>query len=111
MIGKRLYDLREAAGLTQAELGKLLSINKHSISSYERQKSEPNDTMKVTIAKFFNVSIDYLLGVVDEPTPIGDKFDDTIIRIPGKLPEVARAEARHFLDYLDYAYNKEKIYD
>ena len=40
MIGERLLDLRKDAGLTQDELAVILKINKHSISSYERDKSE-----------------------------------------------------------------------
>ena len=41
MIGERLLDLRKDAGLTQDDLAAILKINKHSISSYERDKSEP----------------------------------------------------------------------
>lgn len=41
MIGERLLDLRKDAGLTQDELALILNINKHSISSYEREKANP----------------------------------------------------------------------
>jgi len=41
MIGERLLDLRKDAGLTQDDLAAILKINKHSISSYERDKREP----------------------------------------------------------------------
>ena len=58
MIGERLLDLRKDAGLTQDELAAILRINKHSISSYEREKSEPPDAIKIEIAKYFNVSIE-----------------------------------------------------
>ena len=34
MIGSRLYLLRKAAGLSQAELGNMLSVSHHTISSY-----------------------------------------------------------------------------
>lgn len=40
MIGERLYELRKNADLTQDALSSILNINKHSISSYERNKSE-----------------------------------------------------------------------
>lgn len=43
MIGERLLDLRKDADLTQDDLAEILNINKHSISSYEREKSEPPD--------------------------------------------------------------------
>ena len=62
MIGERLQELRKDAGLTQDELAIILSINKHSISSYERDKIEPPDTIKIAMAQLFHVSVDYLLG-------------------------------------------------
>ena len=60
MIGERLLDLRKDAGLTQDELAAILRINKHSISSYEREKSEPPDAIKIEIAKYFKVSRQYV---------------------------------------------------
>lgn len=67
MIGERLLDLRKSAGMTQDDLAEVLSINKHSISAYERDKSEPPDDIKIAIADYFDVSLDYLLGVTTIP--------------------------------------------
>jgi len=39
------------------------------ISRYETNRDDPSDTIKVNIARFLGVSIDYLLGLVDEPVP------------------------------------------
>ena len=84
MIGERLLDLRKDEGLTQDELAAILKINKHSISSYERGKSEPPDDIKILIAKHFNVSLDYLLGLIDEPLPY-ERGKNTL-RLPENLP-------------------------
>ncbi len=62
MIGYRLYLLRKAAGLSQAELGNMLSVSHHTISSYEKGKSEPSDETKVWLARYFGVTVDYLVG-------------------------------------------------
>lgn len=51
MIGERLLELRKDADLTQDDLAEILKINKHSISSYERDKSEPPDAIKIAIAR------------------------------------------------------------
>ena len=67
MIGERLYDLRKDAGMTQDELALILKINKHSISAYERDKSEPPDNIKMAIALYFHVSVDYLLERTNNP--------------------------------------------
>ena len=51
MLDERLLQLRKEADLTQDELAAILKINKHSISSYERGKSEPSDEIKIAIAR------------------------------------------------------------
>lgn len=104
MIGRRLRDLREDSDLTQEQLGRILNINKHSISSYERDKSEPPDIIKVKISKYFNVSSDYLLGIVNDPTPISQ--DKSIIRLPIKFPAIAEKELKDYINYLMSKYNQ-----
>lgn len=104
MIGERLLDLRKDAGLTQDDLAEVLFISKHSISSYERDKSEPPDSVKIKIAKFFNVSIDYLLGVVDAPVAYDEHRDS--LRLPKEFPEKAKEELLDYANYLICKYNK-----
>lgn len=102
MIGERLLDLRKDAGLTQDELAAALKINKHSISSYEREKSEPPDAIKIEIAKYFGVSVDYLLGLTDNPNPYNGKHN--ILRLPNHFPEKAKDSLIDYADYLKHKY-------
>ena len=51
MVGERLLALRKDAGLSQEELAGILNINKHSISSYERDINEVPDEIKIKIAR------------------------------------------------------------
>ena len=99
MIGERLLDLRKDAGLTQDELAAILNINKHSILSYERDKSEPPDAIKIEIARFFHVSVDYLVGLTDNPTS-----EDTprTLRLPSGFPSESLPDLKQFADYLCY---------
>ena len=106
MVGERLYDLRKEAGLTQDELAAVLHINKHSISAYEREKSEPPDALKIAIARYFNVSIDYLLGVTRDPNPHADQRN--ILRLSPNLPTSAKNSLSEFAEYLAYKYKKER---
>ena len=76
VINVRIRELREAAGLTQEELGKVVQQSKSNISKYERKALEPSlETIK-KLAEFFNVSVDYLLGlsnvkdIANPPKPI-----------------------------------------
>ncbi len=100
MIGERLYDLRKDKGLSQDELGELLNINKHSISSYERGRSEPPDEIKIIFAKFFNVSVDYLLGLTDIPNPYSNDFH--MVRLPHNFPSCEEDELKKYIAYLTY---------
>lgn len=100
MIGERLVDLRKDAGLTQDELALALHINKHSISSYERDKSEPPDEIKAAIARYFHVSADYLLGLTDTPEPYGDRRDCLRLSVP--LTEEELQEVRQYIRFLLY---------
>lgn len=102
MIGERLTELRKDIGMTQDELAEKLLISKFTVSSYENNKTTPDDNLKVKIAKIFNVSIDYLLGLVDEPIPYQD--NETVIRISPKLPKQARAEIKEFIKYIKTRY-------
>lgn len=100
MIGERLLELRKDADLTQDDLAGILKINKHSISSYERNKSEPPDAIKIAIARYFNVSVDYLLGLTEIPTPL-DK-QDQVLRLPADFPRQRLPELLDYIDYLIY---------
>lgn len=64
-IGQRIKQLREEAGLTQEEFGKLFGIVKSTVSMYEKDKSTPDDGTKKKIAEHFRVSLDYLMGYSD----------------------------------------------
>ena len=66
-FGEVFADLRRDKGLKQCEMGEILHISPQVISSYERNKREPSFEMLIEIAKFFNVSVDYLLGLTDLP--------------------------------------------
>lgn len=62
LIGERFADLRKDKKLSQKELAEKLKISAYTVSSYEREKSTPDDEMKVKIAEFFNISLDLSIG-------------------------------------------------
>ena len=61
-FGSRLKDLRQSKGLTGVELGEILNVSNKTISTWENNTREPNQEMTATIAEYFNVTTDYLLG-------------------------------------------------
>lgn len=84
MLGERLAFLRRRENISQKELGDKLDISHYTISSYEKGRSEPSDKVKVRLARYFHVSLDYLVGLVDEPYPY-DR-DKGVLALPPDLP-------------------------
>jgi len=64
-FGERLRYLRRERNLGQVQLAKQLDVGKSIISSWELGICEPTLSKLITIAKFFDVSIDYLAGLED----------------------------------------------
>lgn len=65
-LSDRIKELRLSADMTQEEFGKKFGIVKSTVSLYESGKSTPNDELKKQICDYFNISVDYLLGVSDD---------------------------------------------
>lgn len=61
----RLRELRLEKGCTQAELGKALCLTKMAVSHWEKGNSEPGIAQLRSLADFFDVSVDYLIGRTD----------------------------------------------
>lgn len=61
----RLRELRKKRHLTQEELGEIISVTQQNISKYENDIYEIPTDVLIKISRYFNVSIEYLLGVTD----------------------------------------------
>lgn len=64
-LGERLKELRKSKGLTQIEMANMVRLDKSTIAKYEREMCVPSLEVAVMLAKFFNVSLDYLVGLED----------------------------------------------
>jgi len=61
MLSERLIELRKKSGLTQADISKHLKITRQAYSFYESNQREMDFASLISIAKFYNVTTDYLL--------------------------------------------------
>ncbi len=59
---KNLKDLRVARGIGQAELAKVFNISLKTISHWETGYSEPSIAQLIALARFFDVTVDDLVG-------------------------------------------------
>ena len=62
----RIRSLREDADKTQSQIAALLQVGQRTYCDYEKGKTRiPVDSL-ILLAKFYNVSVDYISGVSDE---------------------------------------------
>ena len=64
---QRIRDLREDSDHTQVEIAKLLGTAREQYHKYESGKQELPMHHFITLARFYNVSLDYLAGLTDTP--------------------------------------------
>lgn len=67
MPENRLKELREKFGLSQIELGNRLGVTQQSVFAWEHGKTSPQIQTAITLAQMYGVSLDYLLGLSDDP--------------------------------------------
>ena len=64
---QRLRDLREDKDLKQTDIAKLLGTTRQQIGKWENGIQSMGIDKYITLAKFYNVSLDYLAGLIDTP--------------------------------------------
>ena len=72
-VYKRVRDLREDHDETQADIADLLGISRQHYSLYERGERELPMHHFITLAKHYNVSLDYLSGLNSIPDTLDRK--------------------------------------
>lgn len=70
MLSKILKQERNKKGLSQMAFAKLFGVSQQTIGSWETNRTSPDLESLSKLANFFNVSIDYLLGLTDIPETI-----------------------------------------
>lgn len=62
-IANRIKEIRKENRLSQSSLGKLLGVSQDNVSLWKTGKSYPSVQHVIILAKTFNVSADYILGI------------------------------------------------
>lgn len=70
MLYQRIRDLREDADKTQQQVADALGMWLNTYRNYESGKRVPPFDFMTALAKYYNVSLDYLAGFIDTPHPI-----------------------------------------
>lgn len=62
----RIRDLREDRDMNQTELAKMLGMSQTGYSKYETGENDIPTAILIRLARFYDTSIDYLLGETDD---------------------------------------------
>lgn len=66
---RRLKELREDRDLTQSQLSKYLNMSQTGYSKYETGENDVPTKILIELAKFYNVSVDYILELTNNSNP------------------------------------------
>ena len=65
----RIRDLREDKDLSQKELANAIGMSQTGYSKYETGENDIPTIILIKLAKFYDTSVDYLLGLTNNPKP------------------------------------------
>ena len=63
MFSKQLKKYRKIHGVSQAKFANAIGVSQQAVAKWETDKSTPDPYMLENISKFFNISVDALLGI------------------------------------------------
>ena len=112
ILGNNIKYLREKNNLSQKELANILNIANSTLSQYESGDRVPSDDIKIKIADYFNVSLDYLLGRTSNPNKtlvsIEEEFEDPEIKILARSARSLTPEQLKAVQAVIDSYEKDK---
>ena len=82
MIVQTIRDLRKLKKMSQSELAKVVGVSQTTVTAWETGKAEPSSSAISSLADYFDVTTDYLLGrpdKKDDNTKTADIDDDDVI--------------------------------
>lgn len=115
-FGNKIKNLRTDADLKQKEVAEILKVSRSSISSYEQNKNQPDLHVVIELAKLFNVSTDYLLGLseyktswVDETECISTNSDNVkIVELLNDIKKLDKPDVSHLVELINIMKNQNK---
>ena len=70
IFNQRAKNLREDLDLTQEEIAEMLNVSRATVNRYENDRYDMKLTYAIELAKVYNVSLDYIAGLIDDPKPL-----------------------------------------
>ena len=83
IFAERLRDLRKSRLKTQQQMADLLNIRRSTYGEYERGVILPPTDKIQTLAKYFNVTVDYLIGKEEQQEDISKSLNTLLTQLKG----------------------------
>lgn len=113
---KRLRELRRAANMSQAQMGKVLNLCQQQISSIERGTVSATEEVIIKVAEYFAVPTDYLLEIKRETAAEeilnekgvyqADSFEEQVLEYMKRVPNSGK---KMMLDLVKAVYDNYNI--
>ncbi len=106
-LGEKLKNIRESKGFTQIQAAKALEISNVVLNRYEKNERRPDAEMLKRIAEFYNISVDYILGLTSNPnessiTDLEEFIKNNDIKYCGE--PVDKEDKENLLDFMKLAF-------
>lgn len=99
ILSKRIKLLREEQSLNQSQLAEKLGIAVSSISQYESGDRIPSDDIKIKMADYFEVSLDFLMGLSEIRNPY------VFFTLSNELKDLEEDEVNEVIKYIMFIKN------
>lgn len=98
---ENLKKLRKSKGLSQAAFAKEIHASQNTVSQWEKGVRQPNNETLKEIAKYFNVSIDYLLGE-NNISSADLELQGIDFALYGEVKDLSETEKQDILSYIRF---------
>jgi transcriptional regulator with XRE-family HTH domain len=109
-FGKKLRECREAKGLSQKDLAKLLNTSYSVIGKYERDEMLPSIEAAKKIAKLIDTTVGYLLGESNDTNVLRDTAMLKRLNDINSLPDKDKVCVLYTIDHLLASVKTQAVY-
>ena len=98
----RLEELRNEKGITRKQLLKDCKLGKNQYTYWEKKNTVPTPSVLTTLATYFGVTSDYLIGITEERTVPNEKLQGIDFALSGEIRDLTENEKQDLLDYIRF---------